>query len=206
MYETDVIIRNKKLWPIKSVFESWIKVNIEYMERYRYEDCLFWYNERSNVGSLAGAVWRLGGVALEEYSSAKMADTEKAEFSGRRDLYFDFNNNRYLCEAKIKWLKIGNKDESHLEEISKVMEQAVADTVASFKGGTAAEFGMAIVFVVPFFPKNKGEDTSEKREILHNSIIESDMLDSVSYLKLNDVNIFSKKYAYDRVYILTKCV
>ena len=135
-----------------------------------------------------------------------MADSEKAEFSGRRDLYFDFNNNRYLCEAKIKWVKIGKKDESHLDEISEIMEQAVADTLASFKGGTGAEFGMAIVFVVPFFPKSKGEDTSGKREILHNSIIESDMLDSVSYLKLNDVNIFSKKYAYDRVYLLTKCV
>ena len=75
-------------------------------ERYRQvyiDDCLYWYNERATVGSLAGAIWRTGGFAVEEYREPKKRKGK--HYMGRTDLWFSLGeNNRkcYVVEAKQK--------------------------------------------------------------------------------------------------------
>ena len=198
MYTSEVIINNRKLHPIRKVFDSWININIEYSERYQYTDCLFWYNERSNVGALAGAIWRIGGVALEEYSSEKQVNTDDRVYQGRRDLYFEYNSNRYLCEAKIKWLKCSKNDTKSLSEINYELAKARTDTENSLRGGTGAEAGLAIVFVVPYCPT---ESNAGQSAILE-SITQNTDYDLVAYLKYEQVNIKSDKNSYNQIILV----
>ena len=87
-YEREVLIGKPELVCLHDVLNKWIDINIEYIEKYQFSDAMFWFNERANIGALAGAVWRLGGVALEEYSTIK--GKGEGEYKGRNDLYFDY--------------------------------------------------------------------------------------------------------------------
>lgn len=74
-----------------------------------YYDLPHWHNERAQVGFLAAAVWRMGGVALEEYRTSRTLD-EGSEATiddttpGRCDLYFNVDSLDYVVEAKLYWM------------------------------------------------------------------------------------------------------
>lgn len=169
---TEFLRVTDKLDCVRSVFERWLVINKEYIERYKsstdseYTDCLYWYNERANVGALASAAWLSGGVALEEYSSDK-EDEKSGQFQGRRDLYFDYDGHCILCEAKIKWLDPGDVDKQ-VREIGDEMEEAVKATRQSCKGETWASIGLALVFVVPRSNRFEGGG-AEKRDLAKDS-------------------------------------
>lgn len=73
---------------LRPFFEEWLKLNRDYIELTESGDNLYWYNERSNVSAIAGAVWRRGGFAQEEFSSEKGPKSDRK--MGRVDLYFHF--------------------------------------------------------------------------------------------------------------------
>ena len=53
------------------------------------EDAAYWYNERATTSTLAGAVWKCKGFALEEYRCSRLYG-KKASF-GRADLWFQLD-------------------------------------------------------------------------------------------------------------------
>lgn len=69
--ESEFKINDKKVEWLLPILEQWISINKEYIEQHKSEDCLHWHNERANIGAFAGAVWKSGGYALEEYSAKK---------------------------------------------------------------------------------------------------------------------------------------
>ena len=95
------VIQKKKLKILKPIIEQWLRINREYIEEGDYEDSLYMYNERSTVSSLAGAVWRCGGYAQEEYLATK--GDKNNEISGRIDLFFRFSHKNIIIEAKQLW-------------------------------------------------------------------------------------------------------
>jgi hypothetical protein len=74
------------------------RLNRIYGETLRWKDCAWWANERASIGILAAAVWKCGGVALEEYSTRKT--NKKEHRTGRCDLFFAFGKNHFACEVK----------------------------------------------------------------------------------------------------------
>lgn len=94
------------------VVQEWITC-IEKYARWHDEDNLpYWYNERANVSVLAGAAWRAGWVALEEYQSEKRRKGVDSENStGRNDLYLSTEEKGYCIEAKVCYLDIDHREE-----------------------------------------------------------------------------------------------
>lgn len=58
-------INNTKVKWVAPILEQWIRIHKEYVEQYKFKDCLYWYNERANVSAFAGAVWKAGASPLK---------------------------------------------------------------------------------------------------------------------------------------------
>ena len=145
-----------------NIFNSWLSINREYIEDSNFTDCCYWYNERTCVGTLSGAIWKKGGLCLEEYSSIKAKfDNDKSrdginkepkEVLGRTDLYFYMGKNEYLVEAKhVKGFG------SLTNKINKAIKSAEDDSISSGYNESESVKQIALVFIVPY------ED--EKREV-----------------------------------------
>jgi len=138
---------------IKPVIMEWLKINRDYIEYTSGSDCLYWFNERATVSSLAGAVWRLGGYAQEEYSSTKGLNKR----NGRVDLYFTYNDTSVVCEAKQLELYLNPKARKvYLDEISTSLNSAIKDIKETKAAAEYQDQSLAITFVI--CRKVKGRD------------------------------------------------
>lgn len=131
------------------IFEEWILSIERYCRIMKGEDAPYWYNERANIGLLAGASWRCGRIALEEFQKDKGYKNAKKK-NGRSDLWIASEDHEELIEAKFKWLSLKNKDPSKL--IKKTIDIAVDDTKKA-RGNDTDTMGIA----VGFFPVYIGE-------------------------------------------------
>jgi hypothetical protein len=78
------------------LFEEWC-LNVERYCRITNNDAPYWYNEQAILSIMAGAAWRCGWVALQEFSMAKLKGGK-----GRADLWIlsSFGTEE-LIEAKF---------------------------------------------------------------------------------------------------------
>ena len=115
---------------IEKIGNKWIEISKKYEEKYDSKDSIHWYIERTNVGALATAIWLCGGVAIEEYPTTKEKD---GEYKGRCDLFFEIDNLKAICEAKMKWIEIAEKTlliEDVVAPINDAIELAKSDSKA----------------------------------------------------------------------------
>lgn len=76
----------------------WSKHQLYHQEA---EEAGWAYRERPNVGFLAAAVWKAGGVAIEEYEDHKKdRDDKRFLYSGRGDLWVKLGKRGFKLEAK----------------------------------------------------------------------------------------------------------
>ena len=144
---TNIIIKENsdKVLKILPVLEEWLNINAEYIELTAGRDCLYMYNERASVSSLAGAVWRKGGFAQEEYCSVKGLNAR----NGRVDLYFICNGTSVICEAKQLDVSINPKARKvYFDEISCSLANAIRDAKETKIGANYQDLTLAITFVV----------------------------------------------------------
>ncbi|MDH6025260.1 MULTISPECIES: hypothetical protein [Vibrionaceae] len=150
----------KKFDKIKPIFEEWLKLNRDYIELTESGDNLYWYNERSNISALAGAVWRRGGFAQEEFSSEKGEKSERK--MGRVDLYFHFQGLDVICEAKHLFLYM---PENNRKCLKTKIKASLANAFEDVKTTTAAtdyqDFGLALSFIVPYYLNEKNVEDTE---------------------------------------------
>lgn len=122
------------------------------------------------MSAFSGAVWRSGGVALEEYSSQK--GNIDNTVNGRVDLYFSRQANNAIAEAKMEWLYFGERTRSNLEEkINLVVGRAKNDIEHSL-GPSIYRLGMGLSFIAPYW-KN-GYDGSQDMQALRSLIASYD--------------------------------
>jgi len=100
-------------WPC--IMEEWMLAIERYTRIMNVDDAPYYYNERANVSVLAGAAWKAGWVALEEFQSEK-GYKNKAKTNGRTDLFFANETAEELLEAKFKWICMGSKNLSRMVE------------------------------------------------------------------------------------------
>ncbi|MCY2987089.1 MAG: hypothetical protein NTY19_04375 [Planctomycetota bacterium] len=108
----------------------------------------------------AGAVWRAGGIAFEEFSSDKERPGKKGEVAaGRIDLRFSYDRETYGVEAKICWPAVGQKAQSAEDAIRLAMDQARTDALCIPKMEGKK---LAMVFASPSFPKSEFDDAKKR--------------------------------------------
>ncbi len=188
--ETDYYLEEKYSW-LRPVIVKWLKINRDYIEEHECEDCLYWYTEWASVSSFAGAVWRCGGFALEEYSAKK----GKEGYSGRIDLYFSFSDFGVVAEAKADWLNLSsNKVVNFNESISSIINKA-DEAIECTLEANDPDLGLSLSFIVPY--ANVGEDVTETMNDLHNAIKGTDCSFYAWFRNTSDVEI---KNSHEKVY------
>jgi hypothetical protein len=100
-------IKSRSLRMLRPVFDNWFQILKRYLDELDHEDCQWWYNERATLSSLAAAIWKADGIALEEYCTKKGKKSET--WTGRCDLYFKLGRHNFACEAKQIWCAIGRR-------------------------------------------------------------------------------------------------
>lgn len=95
----------------RKLLESWFQVMTDFItateQSHGGHDLPYWYNESSNKGFLAAAVWKMGGVTIQEYTVDKTAlDQTTGRYPGRCDLWIRLPalGMEYAIEAKFGWV------------------------------------------------------------------------------------------------------
>ncbi|MGB0894798.1 MAG: hypothetical protein ACPGUD_10355 [Parashewanella sp.] len=181
-------INNKELLWIKPILENWLRVHRDYIEATESKDGLFWYNERANVGALAGAIWRGGGYALEEFGVTKK--NNKKTFRGRLDLYFKYADRHVIAEAKQSWVYLAKKRrKSYRSLIDKTITSAKAD-IAISQEHSGYQLGLGLAFFPTFSNYNITDGESLKLFIKDVEHTECDFL--VWFQNTSGTNLISR--------------
>ncbi|KFN39072.1 MAG: hypothetical protein JU82_08530 [Sulfuricurvum sp. MLSB] len=133
-------VKNADKW--ESIIMQWIENNKQYLEANGFNDSAYWHNEMANISCLVGAIWKVGGVAISEYTTTKGGGQK--DYS-RADLYFSIDGIKYLVESK--YLRDHETKNVNKNNIESEMEQAVGEC-KSIKDGYVHN-RMALVFAVP---------------------------------------------------------
>lgn len=146
-------IKNRKgLSHWESLLEEWLLVTERYCRIMGGEDAPFWYNERSNIGLLAGASWRCGRISLEEFQITK-GYRNKPKKHGRSDLWMALEDGREeLIEAKFKWISLHSKDLSSV--VNEALDRAMNDAKKA-RGNDEDTKAIGIGFFPVYVTKNK---------------------------------------------------
>lgn len=147
----------KKLKHWVPLFEEWF-LGIERYCRLTDEDAPYWYNERANISVLAGAAWRCGWVALEEFRCEKKKGREKK--TGRSDLWMmSDSKTEELVESKFGFLALRS---TRFQEFAEgYIDAACRDVKKVDETGTPT----GVAFLSPHLPisyEGEMEDKIEK--------------------------------------------
>jgi len=129
---------------LKPLLAEWIAVQREYT--LRTADYSPYYRERASTGFLAAAAWQAGGVALEEWTTAKGPRTNPRK--GRCDLRIHWRKQSYYMEAKHIWSRAAAGPDRVVHDIQRELDRAVADAKL-LQCRRQDKFG--ILFIAPFY-------------------------------------------------------
>jgi hypothetical protein len=145
---------SSRLQDWESLFEEWI-LAIERYCRLVPDKAPYWYTERANVGLLAGAAWRSGWIALEEFQANRTEDN--VGWRGRLDLWLRSASAAYVIEAKLEWVSLT----SHLVEPGiNSLDEACSDVLNLVL--TEDQTRVGIAFCVPYIKRNLASQVDQK--------------------------------------------
>ena len=150
----------------EALLEEWLLAVERYCRIMGGDDAPYWYNERSNIGVLAGAAWRCGRIALEEFQYEK-GYRNKPKWLGRADLWLASEELEELIEAKFKWISLRSRN-GISEIVQDVLDNAVIDAKKSDGIGESGKV-IASAFC-PLYTKQK--DINEIDELIEDVLEE----------------------------------
>jgi hypothetical protein len=109
---------------------EWNRMQLDYAQYMNGADALYWYGERANLTSLAGAAWRTGFHVIEEFSAMRRRLPASEKHSGCVDLYVAHGTVGSIIEAKMCSLTPQTTD----AQISRAMDEALEDVRKSSFG------------------------------------------------------------------------
>ncbi len=141
-----IVGKHKHGIDFEKILNEWIECTKRYVDFWDGDDLPYWYNERANVSVLAGAAWRAGFIALEEYQIVKES-SEKECKTGRNDLYLSDRENDIYIEAKVLFPEIDSLNIfAQSGAVKEKRDQAVSDA-SKIKDESNL---VGAVFVVPY--------------------------------------------------------
>lgn len=157
-YEIDIKIKgnfpNSDLW--QTIIMQWIQNNKDYLEENNFDDAPYWHNEMANISCLVGAIWKIGGVAISEYTINKDTYDEQNNIissgqnnNGRADLYFSINKTKYLVESK--YIRHYYNNGTIINVTEKLIKSEICTALKDCQScnETGLNNKMAMVFVAP---------------------------------------------------------
>jgi hypothetical protein len=136
------------------LIKQWQEINLEYINLDPNRETYYWFNERANTSALAGAIWKEGGMAVEESSIKRVPKSNV----GRADLHFHYKQKQVLCEVKHNWLLIPQATVKNFNaEIIKTHLEAIEDT-AKTQNGRDADHYLALTFITPYWTATSEHD------------------------------------------------
>jgi hypothetical protein len=145
-----------RLGILTRVLSHWISVNKDMARFWGWADCPWWCNEEASVSTLAGAIWKAGGMALEDYSDEKTYG--RSRYQGRCDLYFTLRSEEFVLEAKQCWQSVNARDEAP----SRVLERELSAACTDVRRGTArGVVRLGAVFVAPYVSRTRATTLRE---------------------------------------------
>lgn len=146
--EIGALIPNSVVW--KRLLNEWCSVMNDYAAhsvcrsswaKSQGGDLAYWNEERANVGFIAAAVWRLGGVAVQEFEVTRPGKTKGA----KGDLWFNLDDLSCQIEAKDPADRVSIPSEETIgDELSEARRELL-----ELPPSERAPIGVAMVFVVP---------------------------------------------------------
>ena len=138
---------------MKKVLRQWIALHKRYRDEMRWDDkthdVSYWYEERTQVGVFAAAIWSAGGIALEEYGDDKKKRARRKKSGhGRVDLYFCIGSREFIAEAKSHRLQatLGVSAVPLVSRIRASVKSAKEDVLCDREAGQR----LGLVFIVPW--------------------------------------------------------
>ena len=144
------------------LLEEWLLATERYCRVMEGEDAPYFYNERANIGVLAGAAWRCGRIALEEFQHLK-GFRNHPKTKGRADLYIAWDKGEELVEAKLRWLRLDLKSQKQIELSEMLLASARADARKA-RGNDSWISCIALAFLPCWLSVAKRNDLSENIE------------------------------------------
>lgn len=149
------LIRNRKgLKHWEPLLEEWLLCIERYCRVAAGEDAPFVYTERANIGVLAGAAWRCGRMALEEFQYQK-GYRNKEKWNGRADLYLASESGEEMIEAKFGWASLSTPARVRAR-LQSLLSMAVNDAKKT-KGGHAGTSCIGVAFLPVWLPAKRPE-------------------------------------------------
>ncbi len=201
--ETEVLCRREVEW-LEPVLTQWLRTNRDYLEEYDCEDALYSYNERASIGTLAGAIWKCNGLALEEYSATKGKGDDKSR--GRVDLYFHYAGKEVVAEAKMDWIYLLNdKKKDYSDTFVESISKAGKDLERTIHNNEA-DYGMALSFFSTHSPP--GVDVSKATDDFRNAVkkvFKAEGCDFYAWFRnTSGTPVTSERYQYDIAVLMGK--
>jgi hypothetical protein len=147
---------NQALKALTPILKNWCFLH-EFYAQNQHPDAGYWYNERASISILAAAAWQEENwVALEEYSTRKVASSKEHGFdggrierSGRCDLFIGSKSGdaQFAIEAKQCWQPIGKRVDNDMSYLEKLKKRAWKD--AGHLQLNEANKRLAVVFFTP---------------------------------------------------------
>lgn len=174
---TGYTIKNKKhLGHWNALMEEWM-LCIERYCRLSNGDAPYWYTERANVGLLAGAAWRCGWIALEEFQSEKIDVSAnettsktnaapKTTWNGRCDLWMASEKSAEVVEAKFTWLNLLSKQ---LPELAGACLELALQDAANTQAGTDVK-AVGVAFLPIYAKADQIGDETALTTLLHETL------------------------------------
>ena len=139
------------------IIEEWSLLIDRYCRTFE-DDAPYWYTERANVGVLAGACWRAGFVALEEFQSEK-GYSNKPKRPGRADLWIANGNVNTCVEAKMKRISLNSKNVACT--LIPILESALDNAIES-RGSQKNLDALGMTFVPVYIPSKDEKKVDER--------------------------------------------
>lgn len=149
-------VRSREISTLEDILWEWVALTERTVRSWAPDDVPWWYNERASLSVLAGAVWRAGGTAFEEYADKK-STPGRASRAGRVDLHMGLGARNFILEAKQTWSGAGRGNPA--TRIRRVLERAVADVRRAPSDGDKR---LAAVFAVPEIPASQQDHVDDR--------------------------------------------
>lgn len=154
------------------LLEEWLLCIERYCRVAAWQDAPFIYNERANIGVLAGAAWRSGRTALEEFQYGKGSGGEE-KWKGRADLYLSCDNHEDMIEAKFAWLSLISAEHT-TAQVEALLQSAVSDARNTQDGDEELKcHGVAFLPVWQKHSKKRKADVDERIRMVVSGLIKS---------------------------------
>ena len=152
-------LRIGSLRKLRIIIEKWQLMNSE-TSLLEEQDAPWWYNERATLSFFAGAIWQSQGWVLEEFSTSKLVTTKQQKHykTGRCDILFNVQNEKFIAEAKQCWPTLVNNLHAAIQSVHDTLDTACKEALDDYEKEYTC---LGMVFITPMLHISKNERIEE---------------------------------------------